>query len=103
MSIYVALTANQNRLKAGGKYVYIYIYICKYYNKHKYTTIYTSTNTHLINFYEMFSRPQTTQLQDKLFQLLITFLKVFKFSADYTWCGREFHILVPKLLRLLVS
>ena len=50
----------------------------------------------------MFSRPQTTQLQDTPFQLLIIFLKVSKFSADFTWCGREFHILGPKLLRLLV-
>ena len=59
-------------------------------------------NKHLINFYEMFSRPQTTQLQDAPFQLLKIFLKVFKFSADFVWCGREFHILGPKLLKFLV-
>ena len=26
----------------------------------------------------------------------ITFFKAFKFSADSTWVGREFHILGPK-------
>ena len=40
-----------------------------------------------MNFYEMFSRPQTTQLQDTPFQLLIIFVKVSKFSADFAWCG----------------
>ena len=30
------------------------------------------------------------------------FLKAAKFSADFTWCGREFHILDPKLLGLSV-
>ena len=50
----------------------------------------------------MFPRSQTTQLQDTPIQLLIIFLKVSKFSADFTWCGGEFHILGPKLLRLLV-
>ena len=59
-------------------------------------------NKHLINFYEMFSRLQKTQLQDTPFQLLMIFLKIYKFSAYFTWCGREFHILGPKLLRLLV-
>ena len=41
-------------------------------------------NKHLLNFYEMFSRPQTTQLQETPFQLLIFFLNSFKapkFSA----------------------
>ena len=38
-------------------------------------------NKHLINFYEMLSKPQTGQLQDKPFQLLIIFLKASKFSA----------------------
>ena len=45
---------------------------------------------------------QTTQLQDKSFQLLIIFLKASKFLADFPWYGREFHILGLKLLRLLV-
>ena len=92
MSVYITLTANQNRLKPGGKYVYIYknIAIISYYNKD------------LINFDEMFSRPQTTQSQDTPFQPLINFLKASKFLADFTWHGREFHILCPKLLRLLV-
>ena len=58
-------------------------------------------NKHLTSFYEMFSRPQTTRLQDTPSQLLI-FLQASKFSADFRWCGREFHILAPKLLRLLV-
>ena len=53
-------------------------------------------NKHPINFYEMFSRPQTTQLQDTPFQLLIIFLKISKFLADFRWCGREFHILGSK-------
>ena len=60
-------------------------------------------NKYGINFYEMLFRPQATQLEDVPFQLLIIFFKVSKFSADFTWCGREFYILRPKLLRLLVQ
>ena len=92
MSIYITLTANQNRLKPRGKHVYNVNITIKmhYYNKY------------LINFYEMFSRPQATQLTRHGIQLLIIFLKVSKFSADSTWCGIKFHILFPKLLRLLV-
>ena len=60
-------------------------------------------NKHLFFFNEMFSRPQTTLCNcDTPFQLLINFLKASKFSADFMWCGSEFHILGPKLLRLLV-
>ena len=93
MSVYITLTGNQNRPKPGGK---ICIYINITINKKNYS------NKHLISFYEMFSWPETTQLQDTLFQVLIIFLKTSKFSEDFTWCGRKFHILGPKLLRLLV-
>ena len=56
-----------------------------------------------MNFYEIFSRPQTAQLQDTPFQLLIIFLKDSKFLADFTWCSRDFHMLGPKFLRLLTK
>ena len=56
-----------------------------------------------INLYEVFSRPQTTQLQDMLFQLLKFCLKASKFPAGFKWCGREFRFLGRKLLRFLVQ
>ena len=43
-----------------------------------------------------------TRLQDMPLQLLIIFLKVSKFAADLTCCGRVFHVLGAKLQRLLV-
>ena len=50
----------------------------------------------------MFSRPQTTELQETPVQLLIISLKASKSLADLMWCGKEVHILSPELLRLLV-
>ena len=97
MSVYITLTADQNQLKPGGKYICIYIYKDITINRnHQY-------NKHLINFQGIFSRPQATQLQVTPFQLLIIFLKASKFLANFMQCGRDFHILSLKLLRLLVT
>ena len=62
-------------------------------------------NKHLMNFYEMLSRPKQPSYKTKStispFELLIIFLTVSKFSTDTTWYGRELPILCPKFLRLL--
>ena len=59
----------------------------------------------LSEIYFIYSRSfvQTVHSHFTPFNFLITLLSMLSFTADFIWCGKQFHILEPNPRKLLIS